>query len=165
MGSRRRLHSLRCRLWGWRPGCAGLRGPWPGRLHPGDDIQVRRLWRRFCSAPPRLHLPDHDVLSFELVVPDPASSVAVWWGSDIATIRLRIGLRTVGDLLVSSPTGVLLLNDGKRLQHSAPPTGSHGSTHTISNTSADSTANFATDSASHKAASTQRTSGSLQLCR
>merc|ERR1712060_300628 len=116
-----------------RPGCAGLRGPWPGRLHPGDDIQVRWLRRRFCSAPSRLHLPDHNVLSFELVVPDPTSSVAVVWGSDIATIRLRIGLRTVGDLLVSSP-------------------------------SADSSANSATDcaAASHKTASTQRTSGSLQ---
>merc|ERR1712038_1105801 len=163
-GSRRRLHSLRCRLWGWRPGCAGLRGPWPGRLHPGDDIQVRRLRRRFRSAPPRLHLPDHDVLSFELVVPDPTSSVAVERGSDIATIRLRIGLRTVGDLLVSSPTGVLLLNDGTRLQHSSAPHASyHDSTPTISNTSADSTANSATDSAFHKTASTQRTNGSLQL--
>merc|ERR1712241_684672 len=104
-------------------------------------------------------------LSFELAVSDPTSSVAVVWRSDIATIRLRIGLRTVGDLLVSSPTGVLLLNDGKRLQHSTPHAGSHESTHTISNTSADSTANSATDSASsHKTASTQRTSGSLQLC-
>merc|ERR1712060_665904 len=28
--------------WGWRSGFAGLRGPWPGRLHPGDHIQVRR---------------------------------------------------------------------------------------------------------------------------
>merc|ERR1712176_1000068 len=72
------------------------------------------------GAPQRLHLPGHDVLSFELVVLDPTSFVAVVWGSDIATIRLRIGLCTVGDLLVSSPTGVLLLNDGKRLQHSAP---------------------------------------------
>jgi len=161
--SGRRLHSLRCRLWGWRPRFAGLRGPWPGRLHPGDYIQVRRLRRRFFSAPPRLHLPDHDVLSSELVVLDPISSVAVVWGSDIATIRLRIGLRAVGDLLVSSTTGVLLLNDGKGLQHSAPHAGSHGSTHTISNTSADSTANSATDSAYHK--TTQRTSGSLQLCR
>merc|ERR1712060_263304 len=129
--------------WGWRPRFAGLRGPWPGRLHPGDDIQVRWLWRRFrcCSTPSRFHLPDYDVLSFGLVVLDPISSVAVVWGSGIATIRLRIGLRAVGDLLVSSPTGVLLLNDGKGLQHSAPQPSSHGSTHTISNPSADSAAN------------------------
>merc|ERR1712223_1188971 len=94
---------------------------------------------------------------------DPTSSVAVVWGSDIATIRLRIGLRTVGDLLVSCPAGVLLLDDGKRLQHSAPLAGSHRSTHPISNTSANSTANSATDSAFHKTASTRRTNGSLQL--
>merc|ERR1712176_1362626 len=112
------------------------------------------------GAPQRLHLPGHDVLSFELVVPDPTSSVAAVWGSDIATIRLRIGLCTVGDLLVSSPTGVLLRNAGKRLQHSSPQPGSHSSTDTISNTSADSTADSATN---HKTA--QRTSGSLQLCR
>jgi len=103
------------------------------------------------------------VLSFELVL-DPISSVAVVWGSNIATIRLRIGLRAVGDLLVPSPTGVLLLNDGQGLRHSAARTGSHVSTHTISNTSADSAANSAAYSASHKTASTQRTSGSLQLC-
>merc|ERR1719222_474319 len=94
---------------------AGVCGPWPGRLHPGDHLQVRRLWGRFrsCSTPPRFHLPDYDMLSFEPVVPDPTSSVAVVRDRHFASIRLRIGFRTVGDLLVSSPTAVLLLNDGK----------------------------------------------------
>merc|ERR1711920_731380 len=109
-------------LWGWWSGFVGLRGQWPGRVHPGDHIQVCRLWRRFrcCSTPPRFHLPDYDMLSFEPVAPDPTSSVVVVRDSDFATIRLRIGLRTVGDYLVSSPTGVLLFNDGKGLHHGSP---------------------------------------------
>merc|ERR1719492_472057 len=160
---RRRLHSLRRRLRRKRSGFAGLRGQWPGRLYPGDYVQVRRLWRRFRPTPSRFHLPDHDVLSFELVAPDPTSSVAFVGVSDVATIRLRIWLRTVGDHLVSSPTGVLLLDDGKGLQHhSSPCAPTHQSTHTISNTpahsAADSTTDSASSSASHKAASTQRTS-------
>merc|ERR1712014_68162 len=146
-----------------RSGFAGLRGQWPGRLYPGDYVQVRRLLRRFRTTPSRFHLPDHDVLSFELVAPDPISSVAFVGISDVATIRLRIWLRTVGDHLVSSPTGVLLLDDGKGLHHSSPRDHSHCPTHTISNTPAHSAADSATDSASHKTASTQRTSGSLQL--
>jgi len=60
-------------------------------------------------------LPDYNVLSFELVAPDPTSSVAVVRDSDFAAIRLRTWLRTVGDHLVSSPAGVLLLDDGKGL--------------------------------------------------
>merc|ERR1719350_1704646 len=142
---------------------AGLRGRWPGRLHPGDYVQVCRLWWRFRSTPSRFYLPDYDVLSFELVAPDPTASVAVVRDSDFATIRLRIWLRTVGDHLVSSPTGVLLLDDGEGLHHSSPRDHSHRSTHTISNTPAHSAADSTTDSASHKTASTQRTSGSLQL--
>jgi len=60
------------------------------------------------------------MLSFELVAADPTSSVAVVRASDVATIRLRVGFRTVGDYLDSSSTGVLLLNDGKGLHHSSP---------------------------------------------
>merc|ERR1712060_1025970 len=101
-------------------GFAGLRGQWPGRLHPGDYVQVRRLWWRFRSPPQRFHLSDYDVLSFELVAPDPTPSVAVFRDTDFATIRLRSGFRTVGDYLVSSPTAVLLPNDGKGLHHSSP---------------------------------------------
>merc|ERR1711920_20253 len=97
------------------------------------------------------HLPDHDMLSFELVAADPTSSVAVVRVSDVATIRLRVGFRTVGDYLVSSSTGVLLLNDGKGLHHSSPRDHSHRSTHTISNAPA------------HSTAATQWTCGSLQL--
>merc|ERR1712004_275866 len=82
---------------------------------------------------------------------------------DFATIRLRIGFRTVGDFLVPSPTGVLLLNDGKGLHHSSPRDHPHRSTHTISNTPADSTTNSGNDSASNKTTSTQWTCGSLQL--
>merc|ERR1712061_143346 len=158
--SRRGLHSLRCRLWGWRSGLAGLRRHWPGRLYSGDHIQVRWLWRRFRSTPPRFHLPDYDVLSSELVAPDPTSSLAVLSHTDFPTIRLRYGFRTVGDSLVSSSTAVLLRNDGKGLHHSSPRDDSHSSsTHTISNTPADSTANSAANSAYH----TQWTRGSLQL--
>merc|ERR1719220_2225229 len=113
-------HSLRRRLWRKWSRFAGLRGQWPGRLHPGDYVQVRRLWRRFRSTPSRFHLPDHDLLSSELVAPDPTSSVALVRDSDFATIRLRIWLRTVGDHLVSSTTGVLLLDDGEGLHHSSP---------------------------------------------
>merc|ERR1711920_831879 len=126
-------------------------------------VLVCRLWRRFLSTPSRFHLPDHDLLSSELVAPDPTSSVALVRDSDFATIRLRIWLRTVGDHLVSSTTGVLLLDDGEGLHHSSPRDHSHCPTHTISNTPAHSAADSATDSASHKTASTQRTSGSLQL--
>merc|ERR1712060_335536 len=132
----------------------------------GDHIPVRWLWRRFRSTPPRFHLPHYDVLSSELIASDSASSVAVVWASDFATIRLRFGFRGVGDSLVPSSTAVLLLNDGKGLQHhSSPSDASPSSTHTISNTPADSTANSACDpsSPSHKNASTQSTRGSLQL--
>merc|ERR1719394_1718367 len=66
------------------------------------------------------YLPDYDVLPFELVAPDPTSSVAVVRDTDVAAIRLRSWLRTVGDHLVSSPAGVLLLDDGKGLPHSSP---------------------------------------------
>merc|ERR1712203_792210 len=89
--SGRRLHSLRCRLWG-----------------------------RFRSPPQGFYLSDYDVLSFELVAPDPTPSVAVFRDTDFATIRLRSGFRNVGDYLVSSPTAVLLPNDGKGLHHSSP---------------------------------------------
>merc|ERR1712176_718208 len=131
--SRRRLYSLRCRLWRKRSGFAGLRGQWPRRLHPGDHVQVRRLWRRFRSTPSRLYLSDYDVLPFELVAPDPTSSVAVVRDTDVAAIRLRSWLRTVGDHLVASPAGVLLLDDGKGLHHSSPL---DHSSHTSSDTTA-----------------------------
>merc|ERR1711933_346809 len=52
--------------------------------------------------------------------PDPTSSLVAVRDSDFTAIRLRIGLRTVGDDLVSSPTGVLLLNNGKGLHHGSP---------------------------------------------
>merc|ERR1712176_195760 len=159
----RRLHSLRRRrLWRKWSRFAGLRGQRPGRLHPGDYVQVCRLWRRFRSTPSRFHLPDHDLLSFELVAPDPSSSVAVVRDSDFSTIRLRIWLRTVGDHLVSSPTGVLLLDDGEGLQHHSSPCSSHQSTHAPAHSAADSTSDYSAGSTSDKTG-TQRTSGSLQL--
>merc|ERR1712032_803303 len=123
----RGLHSLRCWLWGWRSGLAGLCRHWQGRLHSGDIVSVRWLWRRFrCrSTPPRLHLPHYDVLSSELVASDSAASVAVVRDTDFATIRLRFGFRAVGDSLVSSSTAVLLLNDKKewccRIHHRGCP--------------------------------------------
>merc|ERR1712039_366590 len=109
-----------------------------------------------------------DVLSFELVAPDPTPSVAVFRDTDFATIRLRSGFRNVGDYLVSSPTAVLLPNDGKGLHHSSPRDHSHpSSTHTISlNTPAHSAADSTTgddSSATHQPSSTYWTCGSLQL--
>merc|ERR1712060_512397 len=87
-------------------------------------VTVRVRWLTWAVATEitsrRLHLPDYVVLSVEPVASDPTSSVAVVRDSDVATIRLRVGFRTVGDYLVSSSTGVLLLNDGKGLHHSSP---------------------------------------------
>merc|ERR1712066_965636 len=56
------------------------------------------------------------------------SAVAVFRDTYFATVRLRLGFRTVGDCLVPSPAGVLLLNAGKGLHHSSPYSRSHPST-------------------------------------
>jgi len=91
------------------------------------------------------------MLSLESVAADPASPLAFVRDLDIAPVRLRGWIRSVGDDVVSGPTTILLLNDGKGLHYGSPRDNTHSSANTVPNTAAHTTPDTSSNAAAAKA--------------
>jgi len=99
-------------------------------------------------------MPHHDMLPLA-PAPDPALVVG-WLGVD--SVRLRLRLHAVGDLVVPGAAGVLLHDSREGMCHDP-------ASNSFANCSTHAAAHAAANTATHTASHAVRTCGSLQLRR
>jgi len=165
---RRRLHCM----WSWlrwngrRQWCPVLRGLRSGRVHPRDDLQIRRPWWRLQQrqAKARFHLHHHELRPPEPVAVAPSSHVAAFRYHHSA-LRLRVRLHDLGDFVVAGPAGLLLHDNRPWLHHHPAKNGiasapADSAADSIPHSSSNSSSNAAAHNAAPSAAAAAHASAS-----
>lgn len=149
-----RVHSMWRRMRWWWQWCPVLRRNRTGGVRARDDLQVRRIWRRFRrgSAAKRFHLHHHKLLPPQSFVADSASPLALVWRHHFSPMGLQC-FRTSEHVRRHVAAGAegLLLHDGRQglRDNRIASHPSHSASDAFPDSAADATAHATTDSASH----------------